>query len=231
MTDASEGETATGGSDDRIDGDLGRRVAPDDSQVASLSAQLLRSTTDRVTTWRTRLDQTTNWAVVVLAAVLTWAFSSPDNPHYVLLIGVLAVSVFLGVEAHRFREYDAWRERLRLFERNLFAELYDPGDPPDPDWRADLAADYREPELRLSRVDALGHRLRRVYLPLLGVLLLAWVVRVTAFTPGASGVRAAAIGPLPGELVVGVVAAYAAALVALTAWSLRGETTFEFEDG
>jgi uncharacterized membrane protein len=210
--------------------DVGERVAGDRAEVAELSAQLLRATTDRVTTWRTRLDQTTNWAVVVLAAILTWAFSSPDNPHYVLLIGVLAVSAFLGVEAHRFRQYDAWRGRLRILEENLFAEVYDPGGREDADWRADLAAEFRSPELKLSTVDALGHRLRRVYLWLLGVLLLAWVVRATTFAPDARGVEAAAIGPIRGEVVAAGVGAYALALVALAAWSLRGATKREFDE-
>ncbi len=241
MTDAADGGAADRDADqadaDRADGDraardaeVGERAAADLDAVASISAQLLRATTDRVTTWRTRLDQTTNWAVVVLAAVLTWAFSSPDNPHYVLLIGAVAVSAFLGVEAHRFRQYDAWRGRLRILEENLFAEVYDPEGDEDADWRADLAAEYRSPELKLSMVDALGHRLRRVYLWLLGVLLLAWVVRVTTFSSDASGLEGAAIGQIPGEVVVGVVVAYAAVLVALAAWSLRGSTKREFDE-
>jgi len=162
--------------------------------------------------------------------VLTWAFSSPDNPHYVLLIGVVAVSAFLGVEAHRFRQYDAWRGRLRILEENLFAEMYDPEGDEDADWRADLAADYREPELPLSRLEAVGHRLRRVYLWLLGVLLLAWVVRVTTFSPDASGFEAAAVGSVPGEVVAAGVGAYALVLVALAAWSARGATKREFDE-
>ncbi|ELZ18002.1 hypothetical protein C477_12377 [Haloterrigena salina JCM 13891] len=38
--------------------------------------------------WRERLDQTTYWAIVIMSAILTWTFSSRNNPHYVLLLGV-----------------------------------------------------------------------------------------------------------------------------------------------
>lgn len=43
------------------------------------------------------------------AAILTWVFTSPENPHYVLLIGILGLLDFLFIEAKRYQEYDAWR--------------------------------------------------------------------------------------------------------------------------
>lgn len=55
---------------------------------SSALAHLYRGEVHRMKLWRERLDSTTNWAVIVVTAILTWAFSSPDNPHYLLLLGV-----------------------------------------------------------------------------------------------------------------------------------------------
>jgi len=46
--------------------------------------------------WRTRLDATTNWAVITAAAALTFTFNSPQSPHYVVLLVILLVLIFLA---------------------------------------------------------------------------------------------------------------------------------------
>jgi uncharacterized membrane protein len=167
---------------------------------SSALAHLYRGEVHRMKLWRERLDRTTNWAVLLLAAIVTWAFSNPSNPHYVLLIGNLAVGLFLVVEARRYRAYDMWRSRVRTLQRNVFAPGLDPTQPPDPSWRARLAADYRNPTLKITAEEGIAHRLRRVYLPLFALLDAAWVLRVTSF--GAEQWPAsAAIGPIPGVLV------------------------------
>jgi uncharacterized membrane protein len=70
------------------DSDEGAADGPIDDVSLTLT-ELYRGERDRVTTWRGRLDQTTNWTVTIIAAMLTWVFSSPENPHYLLLIGML----------------------------------------------------------------------------------------------------------------------------------------------
>jgi len=82
--------------------------------LSSVMAHAYRGELGRVDTWRQRLDQTTTWAVTVMAAILTWAFSSSDNPHYILLIGIVVVTVFLGIEARRYWDYDVFRARVRM---------------------------------------------------------------------------------------------------------------------
>jgi uncharacterized membrane protein len=55
----------------------------------------------RSTIWRTRLDNTTNWAVVTLGIALSITFSSQEpSPLPLLLAGVLCI-VFLIFEARR----------------------------------------------------------------------------------------------------------------------------------
>jgi len=153
---------------------IGREMVDDSTGLGSVMAHCYRGEMGRVTTWRQRLDQTTTWAVTVMAAILTWAFSSSDNPHYILLIGIVVVTVFLAIEARRYRDYDVFRSRVRLLQENLFANALDPSqDVERKDWRAELSADFRVPTVKVSLREALDNRLRRVYLPLLGILLAA----------------------------------------------------------
>lgn len=207
----------------------GARIAGDHTAFASLTTHFYRAEVDRTTTWRSRLDQTTNWAVVVVAAILTWAFSGSDNPHYVVLIGMFGLVAFLVMEANRYREYDVWRDRVRTLQQELFAEAYAPSGDPETDWRARLAADLREPAFSLSFLQALAHRLRRTYLGLLSILLVAWIARFTVFVPDESWRQTASVLGAPGTAVVAVVAIFYAGLVAVAATSAIGSSVREFQ--
>ena len=67
----------------------------------------------RSTDWRTRLDNTTNWAVVTLGIALSVTFSSQQaSPLPLLLAGVLCI-IFLIFEARRYRYFNVWRARAR----------------------------------------------------------------------------------------------------------------------
>jgi len=79
--------------------EIGRDMIDDGGGLGSVMAHAYRGEIDRVGTWRQRLDQTTTWAVTVLAAILTVAFSSAENPHYILLVGIVVLTIFLGIEA------------------------------------------------------------------------------------------------------------------------------------
>jgi uncharacterized membrane protein len=185
---------------------VGQGLLDRDMGPSSAMAHLYRGEIHRMKLWRERLDRTTNWAVILMAAVLTWAFSSEANPHYVILVGNAAITLFLVIEARRYRAYDVWRSRVRHLQQYVWAVGLDPSvDLDDDEWREDLAADYRSPTLKISVEEAIAHRLRRVYFPLFSVLNGAWVLRVTAFadTPWP---ESAAVGMLPGEFVVGLVA-------------------------
>jgi uncharacterized membrane protein len=72
-------------------------------------AHLYRGEIYRSTIWRTRLDNTTNWAVVTLGIALSVTFSSAEaSPLPLLLTGVLCI-VFLMFEARRYRYFNVWR--------------------------------------------------------------------------------------------------------------------------
>jgi uncharacterized membrane protein len=138
-----------------------------------------------------------------------------DEPHYVLLVGIVAVSIFLGIEARRYRGYHIWRTRVRVLQENVWAYALDEErDLEDEAWREKLARDYVTPQMKVSPEEAVAHRLRRVYLALFGVLALAWIMRITAFS-GETWPASAAVGSVPGWLVSAVVALYCLTMVAI----------------
>jgi len=85
-----------------------RRPHEFDETIGAL-AHLYRGEIYRSTIWRTRLDNTTNWAVVTLGIALSVTFSrSEASPLPLLLAGVLFV-VFLVFEARHYRYFNVWR--------------------------------------------------------------------------------------------------------------------------
>jgi len=70
-------------------------------------AHLYRGEVYRSTLWRTRLDNTTNWAVAGLGVAMSISFSRPNASALpILLIGIL-IAVFLVFEARRYRYFAA----------------------------------------------------------------------------------------------------------------------------
>ncbi|WP_049996023.1 DUF2270 domain-containing protein [Halococcus sediminicola] len=206
---------------------IGRGMFEEGMGPGSSMAHLYRGEVHRMKFWRERLDNTTNWAITIMAAILTWAFTG-NNPHYIVLIGLVMLTVFLVIEARRYRGYDLWRSRVRLMQENVFANALDASkDVSDPHWRRELSEDYRQPKIKIGFEEALAHRLRRVYLPLMVVLLIAWLVRITAFMQASGWPASAAIGPIPGIIVSGVVVTFftVAAVVACRprTWKANGE--------
>jgi uncharacterized membrane protein len=199
--------------------EIAGEAATDRSDFLSLMGHAYRGELGRTTAWRTRIDRTTNWAVVLAATLLTWAFSGASRPHYILLVGVVMVTVFLGIEVRRYRVYDIWRSRVRLFEENMFANALDPEGVEQTAWRELLSDDFREPTIKIPVREALARRLRRVYLPLISVLLFAWVVRLTVFaSPETGTVETASVGGVSGVFVLTGVSVFYATVLVLTFW-------------
>jgi uncharacterized membrane protein len=187
---------------------IGRDVFEEEMGPGSSFAHLYRGEVYRMRFWRERLDWTTHWAIIVIAAILTWAFSSRSRPHYIILMAIAILSVFVWVEARRFRGYDVWRSRVRALQQNVFAYALDPSsDLPDPHWREALSDDYRTPTVTISIEESLAHRLRRIYMPLYWLLCAAWLIRITGFAVK-SWPQSATIAGIPGVVVMALVAIF-----------------------
>ena len=135
-------------------------------------AHLYRGEVYRSTAWRTRLDSTTNWAVVTTGIALSATFSSAHaSPLPMVLVGLI-VTVFLLFEARRYRYFNVWRARTRLLETDFYAPMIrGEGIRLEAGWTELLAKDYCDPRYHISFARAIGRRLRRTY---------AWIFLIQA---------------------------------------------------
>ena len=177
-----------------------------------------RGEVTRANTWRNRLDTTTNWAVLTTGATLSFAFSSPTNPHFVILINTVLVGFFLFMEARRYRYYEIWSRRTRLVETGYFSQILIPDAAADDSWTKLLAADLQSPQFNISEWEALGRRLRRNYLWIFVLLAACWNLKVYIHPVPAYDFNAfvdrATIGVVPGDVVLMVGVLFNAGLVA-----------------
>lgn len=150
------------------------------SEFNTAMVHFYRGEVQRSNTWRNRLDTTTNWAVITAGATLSFVFSSPSNPHFVIPINSILVAIFLIMEARRYRYYEIWSSRVRVMETGYFAPMLTSGgnEPHNEEWAAHLSADLLTPHFTISEWEAIGRRLRRNYLWIFALLALSWNLKV-----------------------------------------------------
>lgn len=192
-------------------------------------AHLYRGEIYRSTIWRTRLDTTTNWAVVTLGIALSIAFSSPNASSIPLMLVGILILFFLLLEARRYRYFNVWRARARWIETNLYVPMLTTGDlDMESGWNEVLADDYLRPEYHIGLATAIGRRIRRNYLWILLIQTVAYIgklmVHPTAVTSFGEFVRRADIGPVPGEAVLGIGVVYVASWAAIAMWSAASDS-------
>ena len=184
--------------------DMRRKMAPAEFNTAM--AHFYRGEVQRSNTWRTRLDTTTYWAVLTAGATLSFTFSSPLSPHFVIPINSILVTVFLVMEARRYRYYEIWASRVRVIETGYFAQMLAPDSVPrDQEWASHLAADLLTPSFTISVWEAIGRRLRRNYLWIFLLLALSWNLKVYLHPVPADTfelfLQRATVGLVPGWIV------------------------------
>ena len=156
---------------------LMRRMTPSEFNTAMI--HFYRGEVQRSNTWRNRLDTTTNWAVLTAGATLSFVFSSPNNPHFVIPINSILVAIFLLMEARRYRYYEIWSSRVRIIETGYFAHLLSPeSQPAEESWAEHLASDLTTPHFTITEWEAIGRRLRRNYLWIFALLAASWNLKV-----------------------------------------------------
>ncbi|MEQ8354982.1 MAG: DUF2270 domain-containing protein [Kiloniellaceae bacterium] len=189
-------------------------------------AHLYRAEVYRSTIWRTRLDNTTNWSVVTLGIALSITFSSTAaSPVPLVLVGIL-VTLFLTLEARRYRYFNVWRARARWMETHFYAPMLREGDlHTEEHWQDTLADDYMRPRYHITFMRAMGRRLRRNYVWILLIQTVAYsgkiVIHPTPVASFAELVERAAIGPVPGEFMLICGLLYNAAWIGTALVTLR----------
>lgn len=186
-------------------------------EFTSAMVHLFRAEINRANVWRTRLDSTTNWALVTTAAAVSFTFSEPTGNHLVLPLSALVITILLYIESRRYRYYELWSYRVRLMETDFFASMLVPPFGPSHDWAESLAEHLLHPHFTVSLWEALGRRLRRNYIWIFLVLMMAWLIKIWVHPSTATSVadlsQRAAIGQVPGELTLILVIGYFAFLL------------------
>lgn len=188
-------------------------------------AHLYRGELYRSKVWRQRLDATTNWAVVLTGVALSITFSNARSSPVPLVLVGLMVLIFLYIEARRYRYFDIWRTRTRLLELYFFGPILRR----EPilrtsEWNQALIQDLTYLHFHISMWEALGRRLRRNYGWLFVVLGISYVgkllVHPTPLETLAQFWKRAAVGPIPGQVVVTTGALFYCVLLVLALTTL-----------
>jgi len=184
-----------------------------------------RGEVHRSTTWRQRLDTTTNWAALTMAAMLSFTFSSAEQEHVILLLSSLIILVYLVIEARRYRYFEVYRARVRMLEENLLLPVITRDlESPMASWRKMVAMDLDSPKFKTGMIEAVGFRLRRNYLWIFLIVLGGWIVKVLIHPKyvesWADFWDHIAVGPCPPWVVAGGGLIFYLALIVLT-WKGR----------
>lgn len=175
------------------------------SEFTTAMVHFFRGEIARANVWRQRLDTTTNWAVITTGAAITIAFGEKSF-HGVIILNTLLVTLFLMIEARRYRYYELWSYRIRLMETDFYAAMLVPPFHPDPDWAESLAENLLHPDFPISMWEALGRRFRRNYLWIYLILGIAWFGKIILFPVPVTSLEDflsnAAIGTIPGTVVI-----------------------------
>jgi uncharacterized membrane protein len=186
------------------------------------TVHIYRGLMDRCYTWRTRIDNPTNWAIVTGGTVTSFVLGDATISHTVLLLVMFFNVAFLLIEARRYRYYDLWATWARLMETDFFTAALTANQATVGEaWHKLLVRDMIYPHFKTTMLSAVKRRLRDNYLVIFVFLLCTWLLKLIVHRDTTLGeltlmmfVQSAAIGPLPGEIVFSCVAlGYALLLV------------------
>jgi len=189
-------------------------------EVTAIS-HLYRGEMARANVWRSRLDVTTNWAIVTTAAFLSVAFGNEEMPHFIIILATIFVLFFLIIESRRYRFFDLWRWRVALLNENFFAAVIDPhSESLHIKWQKLLSDDLKFTRFKISFLEAFGRRLRRNYGWIFIVLATCWLAKVSIHPTPAMHFsevvqRAELYHLLPGWVMLGVGAIFNLGLIAI----------------
>jgi len=133
----------------------------------------------RIMIWRQRLDVTTTWAITSSTAIITVAFTYPQVPHIVFFFNLALVWIMLWIESRRYRFYDAFRGRVRMLESHFLVPMISQSpNLLEGEWRRMVCEDLIMPSFKISKLEAVGRRLKRNYVFIFAIIMLAWTLKI-----------------------------------------------------
>jgi len=207
----------------------------EDANYVTAMSHFYRGELGRIMVWRQRLDITTTWAITSTTTIITVAFSLRDVPHIIFFFNLAIVCMMLWIEARRYRFYDAFRGRVRMLESHFLVAMVSHNPSLlEGEWKRLVCEDLILPSFKISRLEAVGRRLKRNYVFIIAFILVAWMTKLFmhANPPIHSWhafYSALGVGGLPGWFVGGVLALTILTTAALT-WYVTVNSTGEVTD-
>jgi uncharacterized membrane protein len=193
-----------------------------DPGYVNAMSHFYRGELGRIMIWRQRLDITTNWAITSSTAIITIAFSNAGVPHIIFFFNLAIVWVMLWIEARRYRFYDAFRARVRMLEAHFLVPMVmENRQMLQGDWKNLVCEDLILPSFKISKLEAVGRRLKRNYIFIFILILVAWVTKIFLHAPMAMDsiptfYRALRVGHIPSWLVASIFIGTFASVIAIT---------------
>lgn len=133
----------------------------------------------RIMAWRQRLDVTTTWALTCTTTLITVSFTIPTLPHIIFFFNIVIVWMLLWIEARRYRFYDAFRARVRMLETHFLVPIILQNQKLlEGEWRKLVCEDLILPSFKISVLEAVGRRMKRNYIFLFVIILVAWLTKI-----------------------------------------------------
>ena len=150
-----------------------------DPGYVNAMSHFYRGEMGRIMVWRQRLDVTTNWAITSTTAIITIAFSTREVPHIIFFFNLAIVWVLLWIESRRYRFYDAFRARVRMLEAHFLVPMVmENRDLLQGEWKKLVCEDLILPCFKISKLEAVGRRLKRNYVFIFILIMVAWITKI-----------------------------------------------------
>jgi len=176
----------------------------------------------RIMVWRQRLDITTNWAITSSTAIITIAFANRDVPHIIFFFNLAIVWVMLWIESRRYRFYDAFRARVRMLEAHFLVPMVmENRQMLQGEWKKLVCEDLILPSFKISKLEAIGRRLKRNYVFIFILIMVAWITKIflhasEPITSCRALYHALRVGHIPSWLVAGTFIVTFACVIGIT---------------
>ena len=193
-----------------------------DPGYVNAMSHFYRGEMGRIMVWRQRLDVTTNWAITSSTAIITIAFSNRDVPHIIFFFNLAIVWSLLWIEARRYCFYDAFRARIRMLEAHFLVPMVmENREMLQGEWKKLVCEDLILPCFKISKLEAIGRRLKRNYVFIFILIMVAWVTKIFLHAPTAmdgvsSFYRALRVGHIPSWLVAFIFVATLVSVIGIT---------------
>ena len=193
-----------------------------DPGYVNAMSHFYRGELGRIMVWRQRLDITTNWAITSSTAIITISFSTRDVPHIIFFFNLAIVWVMLWIESRRYRFYDAFRARVRMLEAHFLVPMVmENRQMLQGEWKKLVCEDLILPSFKISKLEAIGRRLKRNYVFIFILIMVAWVTKIflhasEPITSSRAFYHSLRIGHIPSWLVAGTFIATFVSVIGIT---------------